>query len=673
MGLIFLSLVIACCVVQEHVGVLLAARIRRGESSPSLQKVNTTERLKDLRVLMQKEGISAYIIPSVDQHMSEYVAPPFQRREYISGFTGSRGDAVVTMTKAAMWTDGRYFLQATMQMDGNWKLMKLGVPGFPTIAQWLAQELTSGQKVGVDGRLISIADFEDVKKKLSLSSVSLMSVSKNLVDEIWKEGRPSLSNATIFPLEMKFTGKSWRDKVKDMRAEMSSNSATCVVVYKLDEVAWLLNLRGADVPSNPFFFGFVLVTSSEVRVYVHSEKLNDAAKTHLGDASILEYNMSNFIEDIGSESRKSNAMIWLSPYASYAMKEAIQSGRLLSKDSPIALPKSIKNPIEIQGMKNAYLKDSTAMVEFFFWLKNEVPKKSKDLTEMSSVAKLEEFKSKQEFYKGYSFNTIAGFGPNGAIIHYRPEPSTNLQITDESTFLVDSGSQFLDGTTDATRTVHFGTPTKKQKDAYTRVLKGQIDLALTVFPNSTQGRFLDPIARKELWRNGLDYRHGTGHGIGMFLSVHEGPQRIASGCPKPWEKPVVPGMFQSDEPGYYEDHKFGIRLETVVLAVAAKTENTFNDVEYVTFEPVTFVPYWKSLIDLDIMSPKEIDWLNKYHKDCREKVGKMLKDQRKNDVYKWLVEITETVGKTDAIAGSRSLTASVFTFLWVALSLICVM
>ncbi|KAK2556842.1 putative Xaa-Pro aminopeptidase P [Acropora cervicornis] len=592
MGLIFLSLVIACCVVQEHVGVLLAARIRRGESSPSLQKVNTTERLKDLRALMQKEGISAYIIPSVDQHMSEYVAPPFQRREYISGFTGSRG-----------------------------------VPGFPTIAQWLAQELINRQRVGVDGRLISIADFEDMKKKLSPSLVSLMSVSKNLVDEIWKEGRPSLSNATIFPLEMKFTGKSWRDKVKDMRAEMSSNSATCVVVYKLDEVAWLLNLRGADVPSNPFFFGFVLVTSSEVRVYVHSEKLNDAAKTHLGDASVLEYNMSNFIEDIGSESRKSNAMIWLSPYASYAMKEAIQS-----------------------------LKDSTAMVEFFFWLKNEVPKKSKDLTEMSSVAKLEEFKSKQEFYKGYSFNTIAGFGPNGAIIHYRPEPSTNLQITDESTFLVDSGSQFLDGTTDATRTVHFGTPTKKQKDAYTRVLKGQIDLALTVFPNSTQGRFLDPIARKELWRNGLDYRHGTGHGIGMFLSVHEGPQRIASGCPKPWEKPVVPGMFQSDEPGYYEDHKFGIRLETVVLAVAAKTENTFNDVEYVTFEPVTF-----------------IDWLNKYHKDCREKVGKMLKDQRKNDVYNWLVEITEPVGKTDAIAGSLSLAASVFTFLWVALGLICVM
>lgn len=668
MDLLFLSLVLMSYLVD----VLQGARIRRDESSPSLPKVNTTKRLRELRDLMQQEGIKAYIIPSVDEHMSEYVAPPFQRREYISGFTGSRGDAVVTMTKAGMWTDGRYFLQANMQMDDNWTLMKMGVPGTPTISQWLVQELTNGDKVGVDGRLISIADFESREKDLQAASISLLSVSKNLVDEIWKEGRPSLSNATIFALERKFTGKSWQDKINDLRAEMSSNSATAVIVYKLDEVAWLLNLRGADVPSNPFFFAFVIVGATDVRVYVEDKKLNDEAKARLKDATLLEYNIAKFIADIKADSGKSNAQIWLSPYASYAMKQAVPVDKLLSKDSPVALPKSIKNPTEIEGMKKANLKDNTAMVEFFFWLKNEVPKGSKELTEMSSVAKLEEFKSKQEYYMGHSFDTIAGFGPNGAIIHYRPEPNTNLQITDSSTFLVDSGSQFKDGTTDTTRTVHFGTPTKDQKDAYTRVLKGQIDLALTVFPNTTQGRFLDPIARKELWRNGLDYRHGTGHGIGMFLSVHEGPQRISFGCPKPWERPIVPGMFQSDEPGYYEDRNFGIRLETVVMAVPANTEKTFNDVQYVAFEPVTFVPYWKSLIDLDIMTSEEIDWLNKYHQDCLEKVGKMLRDQGKDDVYDWLKEITKPVSK-DVIAGCFSLTASALTFLTVAITLVCVM
>jgi len=620
---------------------------------------------------MQQEGVKAYIIPSVDQHMSEYVAPHFQRRQYISGFTGSSGNAVVTLKKAAMWTDGRYFLQADMQMDDNWTLMKMGEAGTPTRGEWLSQELSSNEKVGVDPHLISMGDYDDMSKELQKSNITLKSVSKNLVDLIWTEGRPPLSNATIYPLELKFTGKEWSDKIKDLRNEMTSNKATAVIVYKLDEVAWLLNLRGSDVPSNPFFFAYVIVTQNDIKVYIEEERLTPAAKAQLATATLRPYNTSMLIEDIRTEADKSNAKIWLSPFSSYAMKEEIPKDNVLLMDSPIALPKSIKNPIEIKGMKFAHLKDSTAMVEFFYWLKNEVPKGSKDLTEMYAVKKLEEFKSKQKDYMGYSFNTIAGFGPNGAIIHYRPEESTNLQITDEGTFLVDSGSQFKDGTTDTTRTVHFGTPTAQEKDAYTRVLKGQIALALTVFPNTTQGRFLDPIARKELWKNGLDYRHGTGHGIGMFLSVHEGPQRITIGCPKAYEKPIVPGMFQSDEPGYYEDGKFGIRLENIVMAVAAETQNSFNDKQYVKFEVVAFVPYWKSLIDIDIMTPVEIEWLNDYHKQCREKIGKMLKDQGKPDVNKWLVEITEPVTKQGPIptAGARSLAVSAVTMLFAALGL----
>lgn len=613
---------------------------------------------------MKAEGIQAYIIPSVDQHMSEYVAGHFERRPYISGFTGSAGDAVVTMNKAGMWTDGRYFNQAGMQMDDNWTLMKDGMPGTPSQEEWLAKELKANDKVGVDANLFSIDKFETMKKELEKSTITLTAVSKNLVDEIWTEGRPPLSNATIFVLEMEYTGKSWEDKITDLQNELTSNNATAFIVYKLDEVAWLLNLRGKDVPSNPFFFAFVIVTKDKVKVYVEDSKLTKDVREHLGNVDLRPYNTSVLIADIKAEATKANAKIWLSKYASpYSAMNAIgQEDKVLLKDSPIALPKSIKNSVEIKGMKNAYLKDSVAIVEFFYWLKNEVAK-GNDITELSSVAKLEEFKSAQEGYKGYSFDTIAGFGPNGAIIHYRPEESTNLKITDKNTFLVDTGSQFLDGTTDTTRTVHFGTPTAHQKDAYTRVLKGQIDLALTIFPETTQGRFLDVVARKELWRNGLDYRHGTGHGIGMFLSVHEGPQKISVGCPKPWEKPIVPGMFQSDEPGYYEDGKFGIRLETVIMAVDAETKNTFNDVKYVKFEPVSFVPYWKKLIDLSIMTPEEINWLNNYHKQCREKVGKMLKDQGKEDVYKWLLQETEPISTEGsgggAVNGAQVLAVSV--------------
>lgn len=668
-SLVCLVFVILSCSFLVHCKVLEPVRTRR--AAPTLPKVNTTERLKELRQKMQQEGVQAYIIPSVDQHMSEYVAPHFQRRQYISGFTGSSGDAVVTLTKAAMWTDGRYFLQASMQMDDNWTLMKTGVAGTPTQAGWLSQELSSDDKVGVDANLISIADYEDMTKELQKSNITLKSISENLVDLIWTEGRPPLSNATIYPLELKFTGKEWSDKIKDLRNEMSANDATGVVVYQLDEVAWLLNLRGADVPSNPFFFAFVIVTSSDIKVYIEEERLTPAAKTHLDVATLRPYNTSVFLDDIRTEAARSNAKIWISPLSNYAMKEAISQENLLLKNSPVALPKSIKNPTEIKGMKNAHLKDNTAMLEFFYWLKNEVAKKSEDLTEMSAVEKLEEFKGKQDGYMGFSFDTIAGFGPNGAIIHYRPEESTNLRITDQGIFLLDSGSQFKDGTTDTTRTVHFGTPTAQEKDAYTRVLKGQIDLALTIFPNNTQGRFLDPIARKELWRNGLDYRHGTGHGIGMFLGVHEGPQRIASGCPKSYERPIVPGMFQSDEPGYYEDGKFGVRLETIIMAVPANTKNSFNDKQYVAFEAVSFVPYWKSLIDFDIMTPAEIEWLNNYHTQCRKKIGKMLKDQGKTDVYNWLVELTEPVAQKGQIptGGTRSLAVSAVIMLFAAVGL----
>ncbi|XP_046863736.1 xaa-Pro aminopeptidase 1-like isoform X2 [Xenia sp. Carnegie-2017] len=541
--------------------------------------VDTTARLAKLRDEMHRENIQAYVVPSTDAHGSEYIRKRDKRRKFISGFSGSAGTAIVTLKhKAALWTDGRYFLQGEMELDCNWILQKSGQPGVLTKTEWLKHVLKSGEKVGIDPYLISINGWNDMEAALKKKGIVLVGIKENLVDRVWTE-RPGEELLNISVQELSYTGKKWSKKVQEVQEEMKNVEASAHVVMELDSISWLLNLRGKEVPYNPVFFAYVVVKKDEVLFYVKETKISPYVRKHLQLSNcpkIASYCIKiRPYDSIASElsilSKTANAKLWISPKVNYALKQDVDDSKIYLEWSPIRLMKAKKNKVELDGMRKANLKDSVALTYFFMYAEKRVAEKDEFLTELSLEAKMKELRSQQPLYQSLSFPSIVGFGPNGAIIHYKPSNKTDRKITDESTLLVDTGSQYLDGTTDITRTVHFGTPTAKQKDAFTRILMGQIDLAMAVFPEGTHGRFVDIIARQPLFKNGLNYRHGTGHGIGSYLYIHEGPGRINAGCPLPFEKPMSLGFVFSDEPGYYEDGSFGIRIETAVVVVNAST------------------------------------------------------------------------------------------------------
>ncbi|XP_028406917.1 xaa-Pro aminopeptidase 1-like [Dendronephthya gigantea] len=657
-----------------HASVSSKADIRDCSKSPPYYPktvVKTTDRLADLRDQMRKANLSAYIIPATDAHGSEYVRQRDKRREFISGFDGSAGTAVVTLDSAALWTDGRYFLQAEQQLDCNWILQKDREKGTPSQTEWLIKKLKSSDRVGIDPFLVSIDSWDKTAKPLKDANITFVGYPDNLVDEIWTK-RPAEPNVTVIVQELKYTGKSWEDKVKDVQDEIKKVDATAHVVQELDSVAWLLNLRGNEIPYNPVFFAYVIVKTNEVLFFVNDSKISSSeVQKHLklsscsGKTYCIKRKLYGTIrEELKNLSQESNAKIWLSPKDSHALKLAVNDeNKQYLKWSPIRLMKGKKNKVELDGMRNANLKDSVALAEFFLYAEEQVAKKA-DVTELSLEKKMEEYRSKQALYKGLSFASIVGFGPNGAVIHYRASKETNAKVTDNSTLLVDTGSQYLDGSTDVTRTVHFGTPTPTQKSAFTRVLMGQIDLAMAVFPQGTYGRAVDILARQPLFRNGWNYRHGTGHGIGSFLYIHEGPGRIASGCPAAYEKPLEIGFVLSDEPGYYEDGNFGIRLETAVVVVNASTPNRFNDVDYYTFEPICYFPIQRKLIDETIMSDRQIKWLNDYHEKTAKLVGKELQNQKKTKQYNWLMKQTKPI--TNDIKSAATTAVHSISFLFIA-------
>ncbi|XP_068699462.1 xaa-Pro aminopeptidase 1-like isoform X1 [Montipora foliosa] len=617
-----------------------------------LTSVNTTKRLSDLRKLMSRVnggGIQAYIIPSVDAHQSEDVAPQHQRREFISGFSGSHGTAIVTVRKAALWTDGRYFLQANMELDCNWILQREGVRGTPSQSSWVIQNLSRGSKVGVDPFLFSICEWDRMYKDLKKYRIELIPIQQNLIDHIWKENRPKPPMRKLIVLDVIYSGRKWQDKVLALREVMREKSATAVVLQKLDEIAWLFNLRGFDIKYSPVFFSYTVITNEDATLFVDLDKVTKRVKEHLNVElcpnkrvlCVLLKSYDSVTTEIETLAQDKKAKIWITTTASHGIQMNIPKNKMLVNESPISLPKALKNAAEIKGMKKANLKDSVAMCEFFAWIEHEISQKSTQLTELIVETQLLHFRTQQENFMSPSFATISGFGPNSAIIHYKANKFTDATINKNGIFLLDSGGQYLDGTTDTTRTVHFGQPTKHQKDCYTRVLKGHIDIANAVFPNDTFGRTLDVFAREPLWKVGLDYRHGTGHGIGHFLNVHEGPQCIAPGFPVEDEKILMPGMILSDEPGYYEDGNFGIRLETAVLVKPAKTKYHFDGLEYLKFEPVIYMPFQSKLISASMLSKSQVDWLNEYHRRTREVTGQELKKQGKKEAFEWLWRETE--------------------------------
>ncbi|PON76408.1 Creatinase [Parasponia andersonii] len=625
------------------------------KSSSELRKKRPTsepdEKLRALRQLFSKPGIGidAYIIPSQDAHQSEFIAECYMRRTYISGFTGSAGTAVVTKDKAVLWTDGRYFLQAEKQLSSNWILMRAGNLGVPTTGEWLNDVLAPGGRIGIDPFLFSSDAAEELRQAIAKKNHELVFLYDiNLVDEIWKESRPKPLSKPIRVHDLKYAGLDVVSKLSSLRSELADAGSSAIVVSMLDEIAWLLNLRGSDIPHSPVMYAYLIVEIDKAKLFVDNSKVTTDVMENLNSAGIELRPYESILSEVESLAAQ-GARLWLDRSSANAaivntynsaceryyehleklgntqMNDGLNSWSAaptgIYKVSPVAFAKAIKNDAELEGMRNCHLRDAAALAQFWAWMEEEIHKDVK-LTEVDVADKLLEFRSRQSGFIDTSFDTISGSGANGAIIHYKPEPDSCSIVDANKLFLLDSGAQYVDGTTDITRTVHFGEPTAREKECFTRVLKGHIALDQAVFPENTPGFVLDAFARSSLWKTGLDYRHGTGHGVGAALNVHEGPQSISFryGNMTPLQK----GMVVSNEPGYYEDHAFGIRIENLVSVKGVDTPNRFGGIDYLGFEKLTFVPIQTKLIDLSLLSAEDVTWLNDYHSKVWEKVSPLL-------------------------------------------------
>ncbi|KAI7815714.1 Xaa-Pro APN2 [Rhyzopertha dominica] len=613
---------------------------------------STSSLLKQLRALMKDinyvpEPLQAYIIPSGDAHNSEYLAKSEARRAYISGFTGSAGTAIVTENEACLWTDGRYYIQAAQQMDDNWTLMKDGLPSTPTQGTWLVKNLPRGSKVGADPKLVTNLEWMPLKTQLEKAGHSLVPVLTNLVDVIWTD-KPSFPSNPIKPLPLKYTGKTVGEKLMDIRNQMNEKNATALVITALDEIAWVLNLRGSDIPYNPVFFAYVIVEQNCINIFIELKRFTDNIQTHLRNEApnetikVLAYeDISKYIADM---CRNLTGSVWLAETASFALVDLIPQKSLFTEITPVCLMKCIKNDVERQSLRNAHIKDAAAVCCYFAWLEAALANGER-VTEISGANKLESFRAMQEDYVGLSFDTISSVGPHGAIIHYSPDESSDVEITTRDIYLCDSGGQYLDGTTDITRVMHFGTPTPYEKECYTYVLKGQLQLGTAVFPRKLRGNFLDSYARQYLWQVGLDYPHGTGHGVGAYLNVHEGPSGV-HWRHNPQDPGLDEGMFLSNEPGYYEDGKFGLRIEDVVEVVKANTPYNFKEKGFLTFDTITLVPKQQKLIHTSMLTDAEVTLLNAYHQKCRDVVGPLLERQGQIEAKNWLWRETTPIQKS---------------------------
>jgi len=618
-------------------GTAISRYVRALNQSASGRK-SATSKLSALRVLMQEEQVSAYVVPSSDAHQSEYVAPRDQRRAYISNFTGSAGTAVVTPTEALLWTDGRYFLQAKDQLSAEWTLMKDRLKETPTIEEYLSKVLQEGDAVGFDPMHFSIAQAQAFDAKLRKRGVVLKPIKTNLVDVVWnqRDVQPEAPRGQIRAHPLKFAGQDAASKIENLREDIRNAGAACALITSLDEIAWICNIRGSDIPMCPVCISFLIVSDDACYLFVDSEnKMSSATETSVRDGCggklvLRPYSLAavrETVSDMLLSYKKKDFGVMLDPSScNRALADVIEEvgAKLFQRSSPVSPRKAKKNAAEIEGLRAAHVRDGAAVVRFLCWLEYEIARRGhsddeRPITECEAADRLEAFRkemSPNEFV-GLSFDTIAGSGPNGAIIHYKPEPGTDGTLTKEKMFLCDSGAQYIDGTTDITRTVHFGAPTKHEIRCFTRVLQGHIDLAAAVFPQGTSGYQLDFLARSWLFRDGLDYNHGTGHGVGAFLNVHEGPHGINAYVRSDAVK-LETGYTVTDEPGYYEDGKFGIRHENVLVVVDAVTPHNFGGKKFHAMESITFVPFQRRCMDVRMMTDHQIAWLDSYHRKCRE-------------------------------------------------------
>ena len=595
-------------------------------------KTNIPERIAALREAMKQHKIDAYIIPTSDPHMSEYPADCWKYREWISGFTGSAGTVIITADKAGLWTDSRYFLQAFTQLEGTGiELFKMMLPETPTIPEFLTHELKEGQTVGLNGETYSLADARSLEKALAEKEIKL-NTNASLIDPIWKE-RPAIPEAPMFEMPIELSGKSTEDKLIDINKMLHKAGADCTILSALDEVAWTFNIRGTDVAYNPVVISYAFVSEKESVLFVNPKKIPAEIAEHLKKegVTLADYGMlATFLSRLPEQTR----VFIDSKRTNVAIYNALpKSSILIEGTSPANHLKSIKNETEIKGFRNAVLKDGIAMTKFYFWLEKML-KAGEKVTELSAAAKLTALRSEQPQYVMDSFASISSYGPHGAVVHYSPTPETDTELKTDSLYLLDSGAQYLDGTTDITRTIALcDEPSEQMKKDFTRALKGTIGIAKCKFPAGIRGCLIDAFARKALWDAGINYLHGTCHGIGHCLNVHEGPQSI-----RMEENPVIlePGMVMSDEPAMYRPGEYGIRTENMIL-IREDSETEFG--KFLGFETLTLCYIDTKLVIPSMLSVREHAWLNKYHQMVYDLVSPHLTEEEKA----WLKEKTAEI------------------------------
>ncbi len=579
--------------------------------SQTARSPSSAERLAALRAELARHDLAAYVVPTADPHQSEYVPPAWQRRAWLTGFTGSAGTAVVTRDAALLWTDSRYWLQAEQELAGTeWSLMRGGKPDVPQPVEWLAQALRAGERAGVDPAVLALASWREWKDKLTRAGAVLVGVPENLVDCAWAD-RPPLPCEPTLALDVRFAGRAHSDKLAELRAALEKAGCDAHVIAALDSIAWLYNIRGRDIECNPLAIAWAIVSRERAELFIDRAKVGEAVAAHLGAAvDVRPY--ERFGERLDALAR-THAKVWLDPQTTsraIAARLAPDNGggaTLYDEDSPILLAKAVKNEVELAGQRACHVRDGAAVCRYLAWLERELARGA-TLDEVAAAERLEAFRAEEEHFRGISFPSISAWGPNGAIVHYRPLPGKCAVVRPEGLYLIDSGAQYLDGTTDITRTLAAGPTTDEMRDRFTRVLRGHIAMATARFPAGTSGAPIDALARRPLWDAGLDFGHGTGHGVGHFLCVHEGPQSVA---PRSTKVALRPGMIVSNEPGYYRAGHYGIRIESLVEVVESGTGA--DGQPFLAFRELTLCPIDTRCVERALLTEGERAWLDAYH------------------------------------------------------------
>lgn len=595
--------------------------------------MNVPERLAKLRTLMQEKGIDIYVVPTADFHQSEYVGEHFKARKYITGFTGSAGTAVITKDEAGLWTDGRYFLQAGSQLEGTTvKLFKMGEPEVPTIEEYVASKLPQGGALGFDGRVVSMGEGQAFEGIIDEKDAKII-YDYDLIDEVW-EDRPSLSEEPAFALGEEYTGESTAAKIARVREAVKASGATAHIITALDDVAWLLNIRGNDIEFFPLVLSYAIVTMDKVDLFIDERKLSAEMKENLEKDGVVIHPYNDVYESV-KEFTSEDTLLVDPDRMNYALYNNIgEDVKKVEKQNPTVLMKAMKNPVEIENIKKAHVKDGVAHTKFMYWLKHQIGKET--ITEMSASDKLESFRAEQEGFIRPSFEPICAFGEHGAIVHYSSTPETNVELTEGTLFLTDTGGGYYEGSTDITRTVALGEIPQIMKDHFTATVESNLQLAHARFLHGANGVNLDILARAPFWKQNLNYNHGTGHGVGYLMNIHEAPTGIRWQYRPSDSHPFEEGMIITDEPGIYIAGSHGVRIENELL-VCKGEKNEYGQFMY--FEPITYVPFDLDAINPDLLTAEEKVWLNEYHKNVYDIVASHLNDEERE----WLKEYTREI------------------------------